>query len=138
MFFMFLTRMSNFVTIGCYLLFDKVLLIKIGFWCCQWELGFDVANKNWVLIVANENWALMLPMRIGFRLRILNPIDKIVLPWTWIIGFSNIVKQKYSWFLNRIECVYLKVNRWYLNKIRCKKKKKSTLTLLISISFFYM
>ena len=35
-----------------------------------------VANKNWALIVANENWALMLPIRIGFRLRILNPIDK--------------------------------------------------------------
>ena len=46
-------------------LFDKVVLMKIGFWCCQWELGFDVTNENWVLIVANKNWALMLPMRIG-------------------------------------------------------------------------
>ena len=32
------------------------MLMKIGFWCCQQELGFGIANKN---------WALMLPMRIG-------------------------------------------------------------------------
>ena len=38
------------------------------------------------------------------------------------MGFSNIAKHKYSWALNIIRCVYLKVNRWYLNKIRCKKK----------------
>ena len=38
------------------------------------------------------------------------------------MGFSNIAKHKYSWTLNRIGCVYLKVNRWYLNKIRRKKK----------------
>ena len=37
--------------------------------------------------------------------------------------FSNISKHKFSWALNRIGCVYLKVNRWYLNKIRCNKKK---------------
>ena len=60
-------------------LFDKVVLMKIGFWFCQWELGFDVANKN---------WALMLPMRIrlwmnchGFEswasIMDLNSIDKI-------------------------------------------------------------
>ena len=35
----------------------------------------------------------------------LNSIDKIVLPWTWIMGFSNIAKYKYSWVLNRM-CVY--------------------------------
>ena len=29
----------------------------------------------------------------------LNSIDKIVLPWTWIMGFSNIAKHKYSWTL---------------------------------------
>ena len=45
------------------------------------------------------------------------------------MGFSNIGKHKYSWVLNIIRCVYLKVGRWYLNKIMCdKKKKKSTLT----------
>ena len=46
-------------------LFDKVVPMKIGFlmlpirielWYCQWKLDFDVANKN---------WALMLSMRIG-------------------------------------------------------------------------
>ena len=130
-------------------LFDKVVPMRIGLWCCQWELGFDITNKN---------WALMLPMRIGFwccqwelgfwycqwelsfgwmncygfeswaLIMDLNSIDKIVLPWTWIMGFSNIAKHKCSWVLNRIWCVYLKVNRWYLNKIKCKKKKKSTLT----------
>ena len=40
------------------------------------------------------------------------------------MGFSNIGKHKYSWVLNIIRCVYLKVDRWYLNKIRCEKKKK--------------
>ena len=39
------------------------------------------------------------------------------------MGFPNIVKHKYSWVLNKIRCVFLKVNRWYLNKIRCNKKK---------------
>ena len=47
----------------------------MGFWYCQWELGFDVANENWVLNsanvswvfdVANENWVLMFPMKIEF------------------------------------------------------------------------
>ena len=36
----------------------------------------------------------------------LNSIDKIVLPWTWIMGFSNIVKHKYSWTLNKMGYVY--------------------------------
>ena len=27
----------------------------------------------------------------------LNSIDKIILPWTWIMGFLNIAKHKYSW-----------------------------------------
>ena len=69
-------------------LFDKVVLMKIGFWCCQWELGFDVANENGAFDVANKNWALMLPMRIrlwmnrhGFEswasIMDLNSIDKI-------------------------------------------------------------
>ena len=40
------------------------------------------------------------------------------------MGFSNIAKNKYYWALNIIRCVYLKVNSWYLNKIRCRKKKK--------------
>ena len=39
------------------------------------------------------------------------------------MGFSNIGKHKYSWVLDVIRCVYLKVDRWYLNKIRCDKKK---------------
>ena len=39
------------------------------------------------------------------------------------MGFSNIDKHKYSWVLNIIRCMYLKVDRWYLNKIRCDKKK---------------
>ena len=39
------------------------------------------------------------------------------------MGFSNIDKYKYSWVLNIIRGVYLKVDRWYLNKIRCDKKK---------------
>ena len=39
------------------------------------------------------------------------------------MGFSNIDKHKYSWVLNIIRCVHLKVDRWYLNKIRCDKKK---------------
>ena len=42
------------------------------------------------------------------------------------MGFSNIAKHKYSWTLNIIRCVYLKVNRWYLNKNL--SVKKSTLT----------
>ena len=46
------------------------------------------------------------------------------------MSFSNIGKHKYSWVLNIIRCVYLKVDRWYLNKIRCDKKK-STLTHFI-------
>ena len=32
----------------------------------------------------------------------LNFIDKIVLPWIWIMGFSNIGKHKYSWVLEKI------------------------------------
>ena len=40
------------------------------------------------------------------------------------MGFSNIGKHKYSWVLNIIRYVYLKVGRWYLNKIMCDKKKK--------------
>ena len=40
------------------------------------------------------------------------------------MGFSNIGKYKYSWVLNIIRCVYLKVGRWYLNKIMCDKKIK--------------
>ena len=44
------------------------------------------------------------------------------------MGFSNIGKHKYSWVLNIIRCVYLNVNRWYLNKIKCDKK--STLRAL--------
>ena len=61
-----------------------MLPMKIEFWYCQWELGFDVANENWVLNsanvswvfwycqwelgfdIANENWVLILPMRIEF------------------------------------------------------------------------
>ena len=39
------------------------------------------------------------------------------------MGFSNIGKHKYSWILNIIRCVYLKVDKWYLNKIRCDEKK---------------
>ena len=39
------------------------------------------------------------------------------------MDFSNISKHKYSWVSNIIRCVYLKVDRWYLNKIRCDKKK---------------
>ena len=49
-----------------------------------------------------ESWALIMN---------LNSINKIVLPWNLIMGFSNIAKHKYSWALNRIGCVYLKVNR---------------------------
>ena len=45
------------------------------------------------------------------------------------MSFSNIGKHKYSWVLNIIRCVYLKVDRWYLNKIRCDKKKKYPNTL---------
>ena len=32
----------------------------------------------------------------------LNSIDKIVLPWIWIMGFSNIVKHEYSLALEKI------------------------------------
>ena len=39
------------------------------------------------------------------------------------MGFPNIVKHKYSWVLNIIRCVFLKVNRWFLNKSRRNKKK---------------
>ena len=99
-------------------LFDKVVLMKIGLWllpmriglwCCRWELGFE-----WIAIGLNH----------GLRLWIWIPLIKFVLPRTWIMGFSNIGKHKYSWVLNIIRCVYLKVDRWYLNKIRCEKKKK--------------
>ena len=80
-----------------------ILSMRIGLWCCQWklgfkywqrELGFDIANENWVLNITSENWALILPMRIGF--------------WCcqWKLRFSNIVKHKYSWALNRIGCVH--------------------------------
>ena len=47
------------------------------------------------------------------------------------MGFSNIGKHKYSWVLNIIRCVYLKVDRWYLNKIRCDKKKSTLTTVLV-------
>ena len=53
------------------------------------------------------------------------------------MGFSNIAKHKYSWVLNRIGCVYLKVNRWYLNKIRRKKKSTLTHIKLRMISFVF-
>ena len=26
-----------------------MLPMRIGLWCCQWKLGFDVANENWAL-----------------------------------------------------------------------------------------
>ena len=32
----------------------------------------------------------------GLLIMDLNSIDKIVLPWIWIVGFSNIAKHKYS------------------------------------------
>ena len=32
----------------------------------------------------------------------LNSIDNIVLPWFWIMGFSNTIKHKYSWALEKI------------------------------------
>ena len=66
---------------------------------------------NWAFGYINcrgfKSWALIID---------LDSIDKIVLPWTRIMG------HKYSWALNRIACVYLKVNRYNLNKIRCKNK----------------
>ena len=87
-------------------LFDKVLPMKIRLWCRQWELGFDVTNKNWAFMlpmgiglscyqwelgfdIANKNWALMLPMRIGY---LILPM-KIGFwmnesPWVWIMGFD--------------------------------------------------
>ena len=115
-------------------LFDKVVLMRIGFWFCQWELSFDVANENWALMLLIRiglwccQWELgfewiAIGLNHGLRLWIWIPLIKFVLPWTWIMGFSNIGKHKYSWVLNIIRCVYLKVDRWYLNKIRCDKKK---------------
>ena len=32
----------------------------------------------------------------------LNSIDKIVLPWIWIMGFSDIAKHEYFWALEKI------------------------------------
>ena len=29
----------------------------MDFWYCQWELGFDIANENWIFDIANVNWA---------------------------------------------------------------------------------
>ena len=72
-------------------LFDKVVLMKIGLWCCQWELGFE-----WIAMGLNH----------GLRLWIWISLIKFVLPWTWIMGFSNIGKHKYSWVLNIIRCVF--------------------------------
>ena len=48
----------------------------------------------------------------------------------------NIGKHKYFWVLNIIRCVYLKVNRWYLNKIRSDKKKKYPNTLILDMFLF--
>ena len=38
----------------------------MGFWYCQWELSFDIANENLALNIASKNWILILPMKIGF------------------------------------------------------------------------
>ena len=85
-----------------------ILPMSIELWYCQWELGFE-----WIAMGLNH----------GLQLWIWIPLIKFVLSWTWIMGFSNIGKYKYSWVLNIIRGVYLKVDRWYLNKIRCDKKK---------------
>ena len=37
----------------------------------------------------------------------LNSIDKIVLPWIWIMGFSDIAKHEYSWVLEKISFISL-------------------------------
>ena len=52
------------------------------------------------------------------------------------MSFSNIAKHKYSWALNGIGCVCLKVNRWYLNKIRCNKKKSTLTHFLLHTSIY--
>ena len=55
------------------------------------------------------------------------------------MGFSNIGKHKYSWVLNIIRYVYLKVGRLYLNKIMCDKKKKKKVPKqksFLSLHFF--
>ena len=82
-----------------------MLPMRIGLWCCKWELGFDIANEN---CCGFESWALVMD---------LNSIDKIVLPWTWIMGFPNISKHKYSWALNIIRCNKKK----YLNNNQCDR-----------------
>ena len=78
-----------------------VLLVKIGFlilpvrigllWCCQWELGFWCYQWElgfWLIICRGfESWVLI----IG-----LNPIDKIALPWIWIMGFNYRVESHWQ------------------------------------------
>ena len=43
-----------------------MLPMGIGLSCYQWELGFDIANKNWALMLPMRIGFLILPMKIGF------------------------------------------------------------------------
>ena len=61
-----------------------------------------------------ESWASIMD---------LNSISEICFAIDLNHGLFNIGKHKYSWVLNIIRCVYLKVDRWDLNKMRCDKKK---------------
>ena len=78
----------------------------MGFWYCQWELGFDVANENWVLDIASENWTLIVPMRIEF--------------WCcqWKLGFDVANKNWDLMFLIRIEFWYCQCELSF-GKINC-------------------
>ena len=66
--------------------------MRIGLWCCQWELGFDVANENWVLNSANVSWALMLPMKT-----LMLPMRIGVWCCQWELGF-DVANE--NWVLN--------------------------------------
>ena len=95
--------------------FNKIVPMRIGFqilptrtrfWCCQWELGFKYFQWELGINIANENWAFGWINCHGFKpwalIMDLNSIDKIVFPWIWIMGFSNITKHEYSWTLEKI------------------------------------
>ena len=51
---------------------------ELGFWCCQWKLGFW-----WIICHGFKSWALIMG---------LNPIDKMVLPWIWIMTWVPLIK----------------------------------------------
>ena len=52
----------------------------MGFWYCQWELGFDIANENWVLNSANVSWAFDSQWELGFDVANEN----------WVLNSANV------------------------------------------------